>query len=102
MNNSDWQRRKANGFARGMGKLFPVFAERARNAEVRDVEGKRHIDFGSGIAVLDVIERENLCERALRIGERLVERLKGLQAAYPGRVGDVRGLGAQLRRRWSL
>jgi 4-aminobutyrate aminotransferase/(S)-3-amino-2-methylpropionate transaminase len=53
VNNSDWQRRKANAFARGMGNLFPVFAERARNAEVWDVEGKRYIDFGAGIAVVN-------------------------------------------------
>ena len=36
-----------------MGNLFPVFAERARNAEVWDVEGKRYIDFGAGIAVVN-------------------------------------------------
>jgi 4-aminobutyrate aminotransferase/(S)-3-amino-2-methylpropionate transaminase len=53
MNNSDWQRRKSNAFPRGMGNLYPVFAERARNAEVWDVEGKRYIDFGSGIAVVN-------------------------------------------------
>jgi 4-aminobutyrate aminotransferase/(S)-3-amino-2-methylpropionate transaminase len=36
-----------------MGNLYPVFAARARNAEVWDVEGKRYIDFGSGIAVVN-------------------------------------------------
>jgi 4-aminobutyrate aminotransferase/(S)-3-amino-2-methylpropionate transaminase len=51
MSNSDWQRRKDQVFARGMGNLLPVFAERGENAEVWDVEGKRYIDFGSGIAV---------------------------------------------------
>jgi 4-aminobutyrate aminotransferase/(S)-3-amino-2-methylpropionate transaminase len=53
MNNSEWQQRKSRSFARGMGNLFPVFAERARNAEVWDVEGKRYIDFGAGIAVVN-------------------------------------------------
>jgi 4-aminobutyrate aminotransferase/(S)-3-amino-2-methylpropionate transaminase len=53
MNNSDWQQRKAKAFARGMGNLFPVFAARARNAELWDVEGKRYIDFGAGIAVVN-------------------------------------------------
>ncbi len=53
MNNSDWQQRKSRSFARGMGNLFPVFAARARNAEVWDVEGKRYIDFGAGIAVVN-------------------------------------------------
>ena len=53
MSNSEWQQRKSRSFARGMGNLFPVFAARARNAEVWDVEGKRYIDFGAGIAVVN-------------------------------------------------
>jgi 4-aminobutyrate aminotransferase/(S)-3-amino-2-methylpropionate transaminase len=53
MNNQEWQQRKSESFARGMGNLFPVFAARARNAEVWDVEGKRYIDFGAGIAVVN-------------------------------------------------
>jgi len=53
MNNSSWQQRKQNAFARGMGNIFPVFAERARNAEIWDVEGKRYIDFAGGIAVVN-------------------------------------------------
>lgn len=38
---------------RGVGIGFPFYAERARNAELWDVEGRRFIDFGSGIAVLN-------------------------------------------------
>jgi 4-aminobutyrate aminotransferase/(S)-3-amino-2-methylpropionate transaminase len=53
MNNSEWQQRKSRSFPRGMGNLYPVFAARARNAEVWDVEGKRYIDFGAGIAVVN-------------------------------------------------
>ena len=53
MKNSELQQRKARSFARGMGNLYPVFVERARNAEFWDVEGKRYIDFGSGIAVVN-------------------------------------------------
>ncbi len=53
MKNSDWQQRKSRVFARGMGNLYPVFAARASNAEVWDVEGKRYIDFGAGIAVVN-------------------------------------------------
>ena len=36
---------------RGEGNLASLFVEKALNAEVWDVEGKRYIDFGSGIAV---------------------------------------------------
>jgi len=49
--NSDWQSRKDAAFPRAVGNLAPVFIERARNAELWDVEGKRYIDFGTGIAV---------------------------------------------------
>jgi len=38
---------------RGIATLLPVFTARARNAELWDVEGKRYIDFASGIAVLN-------------------------------------------------
>lgn len=50
----------------------------------------------AGLAVFDIIEEESLCERALRVGERLTTGLKQLQADYPDRVGDVRGLGAMV------
>ena len=49
--NNDLQQRKQRVIARGMGNLAPVFIERGKNAELWDVEGKRYIDFGSGIAV---------------------------------------------------
>ena len=41
---------KNNAFARGTGNIFPIYPERALNAEIRDVEGKRYIDFAGGIA----------------------------------------------------
>ncbi len=53
MNNSHWQERKLKAFARGMGNIFPIYVEKARNAEIWDVEGNRYIDFGSGIAVVN-------------------------------------------------
>jgi 4-aminobutyrate aminotransferase/(S)-3-amino-2-methylpropionate transaminase len=53
MSNAQWQQRKLASFARGMGNIFPIYVERARNAEIWDVEGKRYIDFGSGIAVVN-------------------------------------------------
>ncbi len=53
MSNSEWQQRKNQVFARGMGNLLPVFVQRARNAEVWDIEGKRYVDFAAGIAVVN-------------------------------------------------
>lgn len=49
--NESLQARKLNVFARGQGNVYPVFVERAKNAELWDVEGTRYIDFGTGIAV---------------------------------------------------
>ena len=49
--NDAWQRRKEAAFARGQGNAAPVYVQRAENAEIWDVEGKRYIDFGAGIAV---------------------------------------------------
>ena len=51
--NKELQGRRDAAFARGLGNQLPVYIERARNAEMWDVEGRRFIDFGSGIAVLN-------------------------------------------------
>ncbi|QIA63476.1 4-aminobutyrate--2-oxoglutarate transaminase [Vibrio astriarenae] len=51
MENLSLQERKDSVFARGQGNAYPVFVERAKNAEVWDVEGNRYIDFATGIAV---------------------------------------------------
>ncbi|MFV7768912.1 4-aminobutyrate--2-oxoglutarate transaminase [Shewanella marisflavi] len=51
MSNAELQARKTQAIARGQGNAYPVYVERASNAELWDVEGKRYIDFGTGIAV---------------------------------------------------
>lgn len=50
-NNAEWAERRNEAFPRGQGALIPVFIERAENAEMWDIEGKRYIDFVTGIAV---------------------------------------------------
>ena len=49
----------------------------------------------AALAVLEVIERENLCERALRLGEVITARLRDWQSRWPC-IGEVRGLGAMV------
>lgn len=49
-NESLWQRR-LDAVPQGVGTMHARFAERADNAEIYDIEGKRYIDFASGIAV---------------------------------------------------
>ena len=49
----------------------------------------------AALAVLDVIEEEGLCERAVALGETMRTRMQGWQGRWP-QIGDVRGLGAML------
>jgi len=51
--NADLARRRAAAIPRGVGNSLQIYAERASNGEIWDVEGRRYIDFGSGIAVLN-------------------------------------------------
>jgi 4-aminobutyrate aminotransferase/(S)-3-amino-2-methylpropionate transaminase len=45
--------RRQEAIPRALSHATSVYAERARNAEIWDVEGKRYIDFAGGIAVLN-------------------------------------------------
>jgi len=51
--NDQLQQRRDASIARGISNQLPVFVERAKNAEIWDVEGRRYIDFASGIAVVN-------------------------------------------------
>lgn len=52
--NASLLQRRSAALPRGLGTAMPVFAARARNSELWDVEGRRFIDFAAGIAVLNV------------------------------------------------
>ncbi|MGK0269885.1 MAG: 4-aminobutyrate aminotransferase [Cocleimonas sp.] len=51
--NADWMERRNNAVPKGVGHACPIFADRAENSEVWDVEGSRYIDFAGGIAVMN-------------------------------------------------
>jgi 4-aminobutyrate aminotransferase/(S)-3-amino-2-methylpropionate transaminase len=55
--NSELLARRNAAVARGVGHVTPLFAERAENAEVWDVEGRRYVDFAGGIGVLNTGHR---------------------------------------------
>jgi 4-aminobutyrate aminotransferase/(S)-3-amino-2-methylpropionate transaminase len=61
--------RRSRAIARGMGMAAPVFAKRAENAEIWDIEGRRFIDFAGGIAVLNAGHRHPLVMK--RVMEQL-------------------------------
>jgi 4-aminobutyrate aminotransferase/(S)-3-amino-2-methylpropionate transaminase len=50
----------------------------------------------AGLAVMEVIEGEGLCDRAVEVGGRIRAGLEDLQRRYPDRIGDVRGKGAMI------
>jgi 4-aminobutyrate aminotransferase-like enzyme len=68
----------ADAFANGM-EYFNTF-------------GGNPVSCAIGMAVLEVIENENLQENARNVGDRLLKGLKALMDKYP-LIGDVRGLG---------
>jgi 4-aminobutyrate aminotransferase-like enzyme/Ser/Thr protein kinase RdoA (MazF antagonist) len=68
----------ANSFNNGM-EFFSTF-------------GGNPVACAAGLAVLDVLEAENLQQHALRVGAHLVEGLKSLQTRH-ALIGDVRGSG---------
>ncbi|EID6351045.1 4-aminobutyrate--2-oxoglutarate transaminase [Salmonella enterica] len=51
--NKALMQRRHNAVPRGVGQIHPIFAERAENCRVWDVEGREYLDFAGGIAVLN-------------------------------------------------
>jgi 4-aminobutyrate aminotransferase / (S)-3-amino-2-methylpropionate transaminase / 5-aminovalerate transaminase len=51
--NADLHARRQAAIPRGVSNSLAVYADRATNSELWDVEGKRYIDFASGISVLN-------------------------------------------------
>ncbi|HEY3460295.1 MAG TPA: aspartate aminotransferase family protein [Casimicrobiaceae bacterium] len=85
------------------GGVFPMAALIAR--EGLDVAADRalgpytheksSLGCAAALATLDVIDDERLCERAQRLGERALARLRDMQRRLPV-VADVRGIGLLL------
>ena len=53
MSNAEISARRSAAVAQGVGVQTQIFAERALNSEIWDVEGNRYIDFAAGIAVVN-------------------------------------------------
>ncbi|MGF2686829.1 4-aminobutyrate--2-oxoglutarate transaminase [Marinobacter sp. DUT-3] len=90
--------------AKGIAGGFPIAAVVGK-AEVMDsplpgglggTYGGSPLGCAAALAVLDVIKEEQLCERAVHVGDRIVERLHGLQTKYPQTIGNIRNLGAMI------
>jgi 4-aminobutyrate aminotransferase len=57
MQNAEIAERRRTAIARGVGMQTQVYVERAENAHVWDVEGRRYVDFAAGIAVVNTGHR---------------------------------------------
>lgn len=87
--------------AKGLGGGLPIAAivGKAHVMDAAEVGGLGSTYAGNpvavagALAVLDVIEEEKLCSRAMWLGERMRNRFKVMQEKYSS-IADVRGLGA--------
>lgn len=57
MLNNEVAARRTDAISRGVGVTTQIYADKALNAEVWDIEGRRHIDFAAGIAVVNTGHR---------------------------------------------
>ncbi|MCX8000167.1 MAG: 4-aminobutyrate--2-oxoglutarate transaminase [Leptospiraceae bacterium] len=55
--NQELLQKREKNVPRGVVTAFPIFADKAQNAEIWDVEGKRYIDFAGGIGVMNTGHR---------------------------------------------
>lgn len=58
--------------------------------------GGSPVACAAALAVLEVIDQDNLCQQANIIGEAFAARLTALQQQFPQRIAEVRQLGAMI------
>lgn len=66
LTNSALMARRIAAIPRGVGQSHHIFVDKAENAEVWDVEGRRYIDFAGGIAVLNTGHRNEAVIEAVK------------------------------------
>jgi 4-aminobutyrate aminotransferase-like enzyme len=82
-----------NGHPLGAVATTPeIAASFANGMEYFNTFGGNPVSCAAGLAVLDVIEDENLQENARHVGDRLLRGLRSLRERHE-LIGDVRGLG---------
>ena len=87
--------------AKGIGNGFPMAAVliapqfEAVYGRLGTTFGGNHMACTAALAVLDVMEQENLVENARKVGDRLIAALKELQQSCP-KIVEVRGRGLMI------
>lgn len=79
----------ANGFPVGAVMVSPAIP--AKKGMLGTTFGGSHLACAAAIAVADVVKAENLVENALKMGEKIVEGIKGVSG-----VKDIRGRGLMI------
>lgn len=79
-----------NGFPMGAVLISPRFE--AVYGQLGTTFGGNHLACAAALAVLDVMEEEQLVENAVRVGDHLMESLRRLAADH-GEITEVRGRG---------
>lgn len=79
----------ANGFPMGAVLISPDI--QPKKGMLGTTFGGNHLACAAAIAVLDVMERENLVENAAKVGEKLISALRKID-----KVTDVRGKGLMI------
>ena len=82
-----------NGFPMGAVLISPDF--KPEYGQLGTTFGGNHLACTAALAVLDVIEQENLVENAREVGDYLLEKLKEMQQSEP-HIVDVRGRGLMI------
>ena len=87
--------------AKGIGNGFPMSGVlispdfKPVYGQLGTTFGGNHLACASALAVLDVLEQENLVENAREVGDYLIAKLKELQQTQP-HITDVRGRGLMI------
>ena len=79
----------ANGFPVGAVMISPVIP--AKKGMLGTTFGGSHLACAAAIAVADVVKAENLVENARKMGEKIIEGIKGVSG-----IKDIRGRGLMI------
>ena len=80
-----------NGFPLGAVLISPKF--KPIYGQLGTTFGGNHLACAAGLAVIDVMEQENLVENAAKVGEYLIDQLKNSHLPH---IVDVRGKGLMI------
>lgn len=64
--NREFMERRLKAVPKGIGSLCSFYIEKAKNAEMWDIEGNRYIDFAGGIGVLNTGHLHNKVQLAVK------------------------------------